>query len=133
MDPYLTGDINKLENIQRRAVRFVKNDYSRQSSVTSMMKDLNWQPLSERRRDQRLTLFFKIVNSLVAIPADFQFNPRPSRNRNSKNIILPACNTDIFKNLFIPRTISDWNSLPENIVTCETLDSFKKAILPAHD
>ena len=99
------------------------------------MKDLNWQPLSERRRDQGLILFFKIVNGLVAIPTDFQFNPRPSRNRNLKNIILPACNTDcdIFKHLLIPRTISDWNSLPENIVTCETLDSFKKAILPAHD
>ena len=50
-DPYLNGDINKLENIQSRAAIFDKKDYSRQSSVTSMMKNLNWQPLPEKRRE----------------------------------------------------------------------------------
>ena len=34
-DPHLHKDINKIENIQRRAARFVKNDYLWNSSVTS--------------------------------------------------------------------------------------------------
>ena len=68
-DPYLKKDIDKIEGIQRRAARFVMNDYSRRSSVTEMMRQLKWTPLAERRRTQRLTFFFKIINDLVAVPA----------------------------------------------------------------
>jgi hypothetical protein len=35
-----------------------------------MMNELGWKPLNERRKEQRLVLLFKIVNDLVAIPAD---------------------------------------------------------------
>jgi len=35
-DPHLQKDINKVEKIQRRAARFVKNDYSWSTSVTSL-------------------------------------------------------------------------------------------------
>ena len=44
-DPYHEKDIAKLEKVQRKAARFVKNDYTRQSSVTSIMQDLNLKPL----------------------------------------------------------------------------------------
>ena len=85
-DPYLRRDIDKLENIQRRAARFVKNDYHRDCSVTAMLQDLKWQPIADRRRDQRLVLLYKIIIGLVAIPGDqhIQPNPRPSRNRHTK-------------------------------------------------
>ena len=39
-DPYHQCDIDKLENIQRAAARFCKNDYRHTSSVTAMIKDL---------------------------------------------------------------------------------------------
>jgi hypothetical protein len=88
-DPYLKGDISNIENIQRRAARFVKNDYRRGSSVISMLKKLKWQPLAERRRDQRLCLLYKILNDLVAIPADQHiiYNQRPARNKHTKTIM----------------------------------------------
>ena len=35
-DPHLQQDIDRIENIQRRAARFVQSDYKRTSSVTSM-------------------------------------------------------------------------------------------------
>ena len=35
--------INKLENVQRSAARFVSNDYRRTSSVTSMIQKVGWQ------------------------------------------------------------------------------------------
>jgi hypothetical protein len=52
-----------------RADRFIYSDYKRTSSVTTMMNELGWKPLNERRKEQRLVLLFKIVNDLVAIPA----------------------------------------------------------------
>ena len=134
-DPYLKGDIQNIENIQRRAARFVKNDYSKTSSVTSMLRDLKWQPLAERRRDQRLCLLFKIISGLVAIPTEphIAFNPHPSRNRNSKSICVYSCNSDIFKNSFFPRTILDWNTLPEPAVLCKSSETFRTAISPTCD
>jgi hypothetical protein len=43
------------------------------------MNELGWKPLNERRKEQRLVLLFKIVNDLVAIPADnnIEYNQRP--------------------------------------------------------
>ena len=57
-------------------------------SVTQMLRDLKWQPLADRRRDQRLILLYKTVNGLVAIPTDsmFEFNTRPARTAHSKSI-----------------------------------------------
>ena len=55
-DPYLQKDIDRLESIQRRAARFNYNNYGRTTSVTEMMKKLDWKPLSERRREQSLII-----------------------------------------------------------------------------
>jgi len=90
-----------------------------------------WQPLADRRRDQRLILLHKIINGLVAIPADqhIQPNPRSSRNRHTKTWLIHTCNTDIYKHSFIPRSTIDWNSLPEATLTSKTVDIFKAALL----
>ena len=50
-DPYkkLKGHIKKLEGLQRKAARFSLGNYIRESSVTDMLKELNWEILSERR------------------------------------------------------------------------------------
>ncbi|KAJ8044189.1 hypothetical protein HOLleu_11578 [Holothuria leucospilota] len=47
-DPYTISLSNKGEQIQRRAARFVCNDYSPHSSVTEMLKDLGWDSLHSR-------------------------------------------------------------------------------------
>ena len=100
------------------------------SSVTSMMDELGWKPLHERTREQRLTLLFKIVNDLVAIPADqhIRYNNRTSRNRHSKQLKVESANTDIYKNSFFPRTIIDWNNLPQSAIDCDTVENFKRTI-----
>ena len=49
---------NKVEMVQRRAARFVKNDYSRTSSVSDMLVELKWQPLKSRRNIARVTILY---------------------------------------------------------------------------
>ena len=129
-DPHLNKDINRIENIQRKAARFVESDYKQTSSATSMMDELGWKPLHERRREQRLTLLFKIVNDLVAIPADqyIRYNNRTSRNRHSKQLKVESVNSVIYKNSFFPRTIIDWNNLPQSATDCGTVENFKRTI-----
>ena len=65
-----------MKSIQRRGARFVQKDYQRTSSVTAMMNELGWKPLAHRRREQRLTLLFKIIPATDHIV----FNKRPSRS-----------------------------------------------------
>ena len=77
-DPFCQKDIDRLERVRRRAARFVLNDYKPLSSVTSMASKLGWKPLADRRREHRLSLLYKIINGLVAIPANthLHFNTR---------------------------------------------------------
>ena len=46
-DPYITEDINRLEQVQRQAARFAPNNYHDQppGCVSKMVQDLNWEPL----------------------------------------------------------------------------------------
>ncbi|KAH3896574.1 hypothetical protein DPMN_020752 [Dreissena polymorpha] len=43
--------IHKIQNVQRRAVCWVKHNYSPYDSVTSMKQELGWQTLQDRRND----------------------------------------------------------------------------------
>ena len=67
-DPYQKYNSDKIERVQRRAARFVKSRYSRYSSVSDMLDVLGWTPLSQRRQEARLILFYKIINGLAQVP-----------------------------------------------------------------
>ena len=56
-DPHHVGDIEKLENIQQRAARWVMNDYSTYSSVTSMLNQLPW-PSVQSPDNKHYTKYF---------------------------------------------------------------------------
>ena len=67
--------IQKIENVQRRAVCWVKHNYSPYDSVTSMQLELGWQTT---QRDAKLIMFYKIVHGLVAVPVS-SYIERPTR------------------------------------------------------
>ena len=67
-DPFTAIAIKQIDMNQRRAARWVVRDYSLTSSVTSIIEDLGWRSLEQRRSYARLSLMFKIVHHLVAIP-----------------------------------------------------------------
>ena len=59
-DPHQTADIVELEKVQRRAVRWVMNDYGRLSSVTSMLNQLSRPTLQTLRKLSRLQILHKV-------------------------------------------------------------------------
>ena len=61
-DPYTSCNIKDIEMVQRRAARYVKRDYQRTTSVTSLLDSLHWQSLQDRRRNARLLHFFKALH-----------------------------------------------------------------------
>ena len=75
MDPHTKRNDYKVEMVQRRAARWTMNDYARTTSVSSLLHELDWQTLEERRSVVRLCLFYKVVNGLVAAPFLNTFSP----------------------------------------------------------
>ncbi len=45
LDPYTSCNIKDIEMVQCRAARFIKRDYQRTTSVTSLLDSLHWQSL----------------------------------------------------------------------------------------
>ena len=49
--PYHQQNISKIEMVQRRAARFVTNNYDWNASVSDMLQHLQWEPLQDRRNN----------------------------------------------------------------------------------
>ena len=149
-DPHLQKDINLIERVQRKAARFVKGDYrvyqkeeQEYVSVSKMIEDLKWKDLADRRRDTRLTLLYKIVHNHVNIEPDETLMPRPNqypdRDRqmparydgtvtgyaNKHNFEQIRYDINSYRYSFYPRTILDWNLLPESKVSTNSVMAFK--------
>jgi len=132
-DPYTAGDTAKLEMVQRRAARFAKKDYRRTTSVTQLLSNLGWDQLADRRSAARLCMLFKATHGLAAIPTDtFKRPSRVSRYSTENTFINLPCRIDAYKFSFFPRTISDWNALPEAVRLKPSVDSFRSALRTHH-
>ena len=129
-DPHLVKDVNKLEAVQRRAARFVCSNYDRHSSVSAMMNSLGWSTLQTRRRQARLTMLHRIIRGPSAISPEAPLQPasRRTRSTNSHKLQRLSANTSVYQHSFFPRTIPEWNALPQRVVDCETVEAFKAAL-----
>ena len=93
------------------------------------MKDLDWTPLADRRREHRLILLYKITNGLIEIPTEkFISYSKYTRNSNTKKINIIRSSTEVFKNSYFPKSVKDWNNLTESCVNSPSVDSFKGAL-----
>ena len=108
----------KIESVQRSAARYVCNNYNYTSSVTSMLKALNWHTLEYRRNHSSLMYFYKIRNVLVHVDHHHLI---PTRNLN---YLIPHSNTQYHSNSYFPRTIRLWNSLPGTVQASPSLAIF---------
>ena len=128
-DPFTDANIRKLEMVQRRSARMVCSDYRRTSSVSSMLQQLQWPTLQERRAQAKVTMMYRIVYQLVDVPTTYLI-PISSIRGHGLNYLVPYARTQIYQRSFFPDTIRLWNSLPQSVVSCPTIDSFKREVLP---
>jgi hypothetical protein len=128
-DPYTLQDTSQLEKVQRRAARFVRNNYKFTTSVSHLLSELSWDQLSERRRITRLTMMYKAVHGLAALPIDhLSHSTRTTRSASVHTFINIPCRVDSFKFSFFPRTVSDWNKLSEVTHLKPSVEAFRQAL-----
>ncbi len=126
-DPYTSNNIDHLEAVQKRAARFVTNTYGRDTSISAIIKSLNWPTLEDRRRDYRLFCFFKILINAMDIKYQDYIAPKVDRNRRGHNRQFQQYHTktDAFANSFFVKTLKDWNNLPPHIIAATKTETFK--------
>ena len=129
-DPYTKDNQKKMEMVQRRAARYVHNDYSRDSSVMVMIEELGWRSLEQRRADIHLIMFYKIVYGLVAVDLTNQLTPviHQTRHLHPMAFLIPSESKNYTQQSFLPRTIVQWYNLPAEVATATSLDSFKSGV-----
>ena len=105
--------------VQRRAARYAFNDYGRFSHVTPMIQQLGWRSLLQRRADIWLIFFYKCLHGLVAVDLSKDLLPqtRETRGNHSQSYIYPIDTRSYVNYSFLPRTIVQWNKLPELVAT----------------
>ena len=125
--PHKKSNKDKIEKVQRRAARFVSNNFRRKASVSEMLHNLGWQSLDSRRQDQRLVLFYKIINGLASVETDDILTPADSRTRKNHSFKFKhlQANCDSYRYSFFPATISSWNNLPFRIDKVDSVEGFK--------
>ena len=114
-DPLRKCHINALEMVQRKAARFVTSNYTREpGTVTTILQNLGWQTLENRRQMARLTLLYKSLNqeAAVNIPPYLTKPTTRTRQYHYQRFSRLSISTDTYKYSFIPRTISDGTTYP---------------------
>ena len=128
-DPHHNRDIHNLEQVQRRAARFVSRNYTERTPgcVTNMVQNLGWESLQHRRYINRLSMLFRIQYGAIDISPEFvQLNDQ--RTRGSQRLRQLQATNNAYKFSFCPRTISDWNRLPTHVTDLQTLLGFREAL-----
>ena len=128
-DPHQTSDIHNLEQVQRRAARFVHRNYTERTPgcVTNMVQSLGWEYLQHRRYTDRLSMLFRIQHGLVDVTTDY-IQPNDTRTRGSQRLRQLQATKDVYKYSFYPRTISDCNGLPTTVTDVQTLQEFREGL-----
>ena len=75
-------------------------------------------------------MMFKIFRNLVDIPVEPpNFIPNTISTRgNTQKFIQLQSNIDCCAKSFFPEAIRFWNSLPQQMIDCDNVESFKKSI-----
>jgi len=118
-DPHQIYLQEKLESVQKRSARFITSNYRdyEPGSMTKILKELELQPLKERRKQNRLILLCKGLNSRANLPLDQLHRPiRFTKNMHNEHFNRISTRTNVLKFSFIPNTICDWNSLPPDLI-----------------
>ena len=116
--------------LQRKAARFVFNDFSRFSSVNNMLEHLGWDTLEQRCNQLTLLMLYEVIQQLVEVLHQYILAKTPASTRSGTNKFIHLYSRiDSYKFSFFPRAIRLWNSLPNHVTQSASFDIFKPLIM----
>lgn len=125
--PYLIGDINKVEAVQRKFTKRVPGLST--LSYRERLDVLELETLELRRLQFDLVQVFKILNGFVDVDKAQFFDMCVNSTRgHTQKLFLPRCSLNVSKFSFKFRVIEPWNSLTDSVVTAPTVLAFKSKL-----
>ena len=131
--PYTIKEKLRIENLQRRATRFIL-DYPQDMDYKQRLIKLSLLPLEYRRQIRDLIFLFKIRTGFLDIDHSCFLKQTTSSRYNTRNF--PYLNyhvrlarQDYFKCSYFLRVTVLWNNLPEDLKCITLLTTFKREIL----
>jgi len=120
VSPLPVSNSTARNKVQCSAAHFVTNDFSYYSSVTSMLDQLQWPRLEQRRCFSKLIMFYKILHGNLILQ-----HLRTRGHSHHSATPWPFSRTDTYLNSFPPSAIKLWNSLPNHLTDFEGISQFK--------
>jgi hypothetical protein len=126
--PWLTGDIEKLEKVQEKAVKMVAG--LRAKDYRERCIELGLETLEERRQNQDLALAHKMMlNSTTMLqPIRGENRVRTRQAAAAHGLAVQYARTDTRKYSFTVRVVDPWNRLPDTVKTAPTKEAFKREL-----
>ena len=128
-DPHRQGDIKALDQVQRRAARYVCIDYTSRNPgcVTTMIKYIGWDSLQDRRYIAWLSLLYKMQHGLVDVDSTRYLKLGDTRTRG-RCFFQEIINSEVYYNSFFPCTSREWNELPEDVTAATSMEEFRTSL-----
>ena len=108
----------------------MKSDYGRESNVSGMLAELNWDTLQERRFVACQSQLWKTLHgkSAVVRPPQIMVPTIPVRGQHVYALRNPSTRTDGYKYSFFLRTVRCWNLLPTDVGCAESPEMFQNKL-----
>ena len=120
------GDIEKIENVQRRATKQVPT--LKNMEYNERLKKLKMCTLKYRRMRGDMIEVFKIINGIydpLTTVDMFELNTTSNTRGHSKKIRKKTSRLNVRKYTFTIRIVEIWNSLPESVIQAKTDKQFE--------
>ena len=127
-NPHLKRDNEWIEKVQHCATKCVKGMQSK--SYQDRLRILGIDSLQKRRCVFDLVELFKIIHNLSPLNFDdfFPFAEHNSTRGHQYKLAKKYCHLDCRKYFFVNRVVNVWNALPDEIVSSDSLYSFKHKV-----
>ena len=126
-------DSDRLESVQLNAARLVTGG-KRGTSHESLYRELGWNTLKTRRDNTGLTFVYKMLNRdapdylCKVIEPFIPRHAKGTRSHSFMNLLVPKCNTSMYKHFFIISSINPWNDLQPSLKCSPSRLSFKRSV-----
>ena len=126
-NPFLKGDIEKLEKIQHRATKI--SHRMKGLSYNERCQALNLTSLKTRRTRGDLIQKYKLINAIDELNWEFEpvlLPPRGGHRGYYERELIKDCDQRFY--FFNNRTAQDWNYLTDEIVSASSTNGFKNKL-----
>ena len=125
--PIYKRDIEKLENVQRRATKLVP--YLKDLPYCERLKLLDLPSLTYRRSRGDMIETYKYTHGLYStVNSWLSFDHDSVTRGHHLKLVKSRFHSNIRKNSFSNRIVNSWNSLPSYVVEATTMNKFKNNI-----